>query len=98
RQVGTERKQRLARRDALRLEAKPRARRVMGGEPAGRDWRLSIPNIQPLRERSPERAFDIRPRKAAGTQQHRLAEAGDDGRFDPDRGRPAVEDEVDAAA
>ena len=37
-------------------------------------------------------------RHAAGPQQHRLAEAGDDGGFDADRRRAAIDDEIDAAA
>ena len=36
-------------------------------------------------------------RQPAGPQQHRFAETGDDGRFDADRRRTAVEDEIDAA-
>ena len=49
-------------------------------------------------KRPAEHALDRRARHAARPQQHRLAEAGDDGRLEADRRRPAVDDEVDAAA
>ena len=35
---------------------------------------------------------------AAGPQQRRLADAGDDGRLDADRARAAIDDQIDAAA
>ena len=46
----------------------------------------------------PSTLFDVVARQAAGPQQHRLAETGDDGRFDADRRRAAIDDEIDAAA
>ena len=45
-----------------------------------------------------EHALDGIARQAARPQQHRLAEAGDDGGFDADRRRAAVDNEIDAAA
>src|SRR4029077_19421564 len=82
--------------DPMRVKAKSRARCVMRGELAGRDWRLNSLPI-PLRERSPERLLDVGAGEAAGAQQHRFAQTGDNGRFKSDLRRPAVEDDVDAA-
>ena len=47
---------------------------------------------------APERALDRRARQAARPQQHRLAEAADDSRFDADRRRAAIDNEIDTAA
>ncbi len=84
-----------------RIEPQPRPRRIMRGELPGRERRLVVVR----RWRRPaarigerEHALDRRARQAARPQQHRLAEAGDDGRFEPDRRRPAVDDQVDAPA
>ena len=43
-------------------------------------------------------SLDRGARQGARPQQHRPFETGDDGRFEPHRGRPAVDDQLDAAA
>ena len=42
-----------------------------------------------------EHGLDPFARQSAGAEQHRRLEAADDGRFDADRDRPAVDDQVD---
>ena len=92
-----EREQGFAGRHALRIEPQRRARRVMRGEHSGRERRV-IGRGGGIGERAPQRALDRLARHAAGPQQHRRAEAGDDGGFDADPRRAAVDDEIDAAA
>ena len=70
----------------------------MRGEHTGRGRGVIGAGGRRIGELAPERALDRRARQAAGPQQHRFAEAGDDGRFDADRRRAAVDDEIDAAA
>ena len=54
-----------------------------------RHRRAAAPARGRARARSPARGSAARP------QQHRLVKAADDGGFDPDRDRPAVDDQVD---
>ena len=47
-------------------------------------------------QRAAEHAFDGFARQAAGPQQHRRVKTADNGGFDADRDRPAVDDQVDS--
>ena len=99
RHSGAEGEQGLAGIDAVHLQAKPRARCVMGFDHAGRDRRVRIERARRrVLKRFAEHRFDLLARQAAGPQQHGTVETADDGGLDADRCRPAIDDEVDAAA
>ena len=67
----------------------------MRSQRAGRDRRgVGVGND----ERPPERGLDVLARNRAGPKQpRRVAEAGDDGRFETKRAGTGVEDQIDAA-
>ena len=65
---------------------------------SGASSAAAIPDCAGRASGFPKRAFDGFARHAAGPQQHRLAEAGDDGGFDADRRRAAIDNEIDAPA
>ena len=71
--------------------ARPACRAPAAHRPPARCRQAARPAVAPAR---------VRCLRAAGrrAQQHRLAEAGDDGGFDADRRRAAVDDEIDAVA
>ena len=48
-----------------------------------------------LQQGAAEHPFDLAARQAPGAQQHRRVETTDNGGFDPDRDRAAVDDQVD---
>ena len=103
RQHRAEGEQRLAGLNPVGVEAQAGARRIVRGELARRHRGDAVLDRagalrRGLRQRVAERRFDLCPRQAARPQQDRPVEAGHDGGFDADRGRPAVDDEVDAAA
>ena len=57
---------------------------------------LSVPaSAGGCTQRAAQHALDLRARHAAGTQQHRFIEAADDGGFDADGDRAAIDDQVD---
>ena len=94
-----ERQQCLAGLQPLCIEPHARARRVMRRQHARRQRLAAVAlGIRGrLLQRAAQHALDLRARQAAGTQQHRFVEAADDGRFDADLDRAAIDDQVDPA-
>ena len=56
---------------------------------------VAVRIVRRLRQRAAEHALDLGARHAAGPQQHRRVETSDDGGFDADRDRAAIDDQVD---
>ena len=64
--------------------------------PGASGWPVSPGDVRRrLDKLAAEHAFDLGPRHAAGTQQHRRIETSDDGGFDAERNRAAIDDQVD---
>ncbi len=92
--------QRLACTYLARVEPQLRARGVVGGEPPGRDRHGVVGGRSGPRRRHGEHndPLDLGARQRPRAQQQRPVEAGDDGRFEPHRRRPAVDDQLDVPA
>ena len=99
RQIGAERQQRLAGAHVVGVEPQPRPRRVVRGQHAGRERRVGVA-CRRRRRRAARRA------RARSSSRGRPPGRSSIGRsrqatmveFDADRRRPAVDDQVDAAA
>ena len=64
--------------------------------PGAKGWLVSLSaSSGGLHQRTAEHAFDLAARHAAGPQQHRRVETSDNGGFDADRDRAAVDDQID---
>ena len=79
------------------IKAQRGLRRVVRSQHAGRK-RARLHLTERNRERVAEHALDRVAGQAAGPQQCRLADAGHDRRFDADRARAGIEDQIDPAA
>jgi hypothetical protein len=92
-----EREQCLAGLDPISMKPDACARRVMGGQHARRQRlpAVAVGIDRRLQQRPAEHAFDLGAGQAAGPEQHWLVEAADNGRFDADRDRTAVDNQVD---
>ena len=75
-----------------------RARRVMRCQHARRQRLIGIAIgvVRRLRQRPAQHPLDLAARHAAGPQQHRRVETSDNGGFDADLDRAAIDDEVDS--